>query len=173
VLFALLGLFLNQPRALGYTYPGEANNLLYNSSLDCQGQKLPGWYLSEDCTLDVGGGIALSANAQLQPYLIPVQGGKSYVLELHAEEGENLTATWSWSDEGHNPLPGQFSQTWKKPSQGGDANWLVALWNDQFSQTSKNRSQILVDKRAAPPAAAYLQEWPKLDSPTKRKRLGR
>ncbi|MEI6045264.1 MAG: hypothetical protein WCS37_13015, partial [Chloroflexota bacterium] len=136
-LFALVNLLTIQPHLLPYVYfPGETSNLIYNGRLQCQGEKLPGWYLSEPCqTSPYGqGGIIIGAKATLQPYLIPVQGGKVYN-QMIVTDATDLSVTWNWSEEGHNPLPGEFSRHW---------NNLTGV-------------HYLNDWRAAPPGAAYLQ----------------
>jgi len=137
LLFTLLGLSLDNfnptSYASAYFSSGNSNNLLYNSKLACQGQKLPGWYLSEACRpATPEGGIKLNPKATVQAYLTPVQGGKLYQLKVQAVAIENFEVRWSWSDEGHNPLPGEFSNSWP---------------NGAF----------VADKRAAPPGASYLQ----------------
>jgi peptidoglycan/xylan/chitin deacetylase (PgdA/CDA1 family) len=138
IVFCLLGLALNSPFKPAYGAPDSANsnNLLYNPKFEqCQNGKLAGWYSAVKC-ISQDKGSRFAPNSQLQPYLIPVQGGESYTFRLSLnEKATNLTITWAWSDEGHNPLPGQVSYNWPELTP----------------------EKPLSDVRAAPPGAVYLQ----------------
>ncbi len=111
------------------------NDLLLNGKMDCQAGVITGWYLDDQylkCPAD--GKPFLTNKHQLQPYLIPVQGGKVYELQL-ATDGGPSRVDWLWLDDGQHPvqLPG-----------GESRSDLCSICRYH-------------DRRAAPPGSAYLR----------------
>ncbi|HEX2911809.1 MAG TPA: hypothetical protein VH186_13455 [Chloroflexia bacterium] len=113
----------------------EANNLIYNSQLQCENQTIAGWYLG-DTVPACASPLNLKAGQTLQPYLIPVQGGKLYTLQFEASGQGQLE--WHWTDDSHQPVV--INDSPFTPSFG-------EAWNKGSFK----------DSRAAPPGAAYLQ----------------
>lgn len=135
VAFILLGLGL--AAMVGPVRPAFAesgsNNLIYNGQLGCENGTRAGWYL-QGAPLSCGAGpLKIAPGQKLQPYLIPVQGGKLYQLQFEAQGSGQLE--WLWSAEpaiiDRLKFTNNFSQSWQ--------------------------SGAFKDSRAAPPGVAYLQ----------------
>ncbi len=133
-LFILLGLLLSV--SSGEIRPAFAesgsNNLLYNGTLKCENGKRAGWYLQGE-PLGCSGPLKIQADQKLQPYLIPVQGGKLYQLQLETEGAGQVE--WLWAAE--------------------PATLDGFIFSNAFSQGYQ--AGAFKDSRAAPPGAAYLQ----------------
>jgi peptidoglycan/xylan/chitin deacetylase (PgdA/CDA1 family) len=92
------------------------NNLFSNATVNPQN----GWFITKN------------GNRQnLMPYLIPVQGGKSYTLSFNATNAANLKVVWRWDDEAHQGLQA-FEKSYSKPSN-------------------------FIENLASPPGSTYLQ----------------
>ncbi len=109
------------------------NNLLYNPRLECENSLRAGWYLQSGPLTCDSGSLNLKAGQRLQPYLVPVQGGKVYHLGFQASGGGRLE--WLWSAE-----PATIDGL--KFTNSSSQDW---------------KSGLVEDNRAAPPGAAYLQ----------------
>ena len=134
LLTALLG---TNTSAQAVTNARYGNNLLYNPQLiaDAKTTNVEGWQIYGNATPLTPHGLTLTGAMTLKPFLVGVQGGKSYNLSLTAKglPSAGLEVEWAWSDEGHLPM-----QAWKQDYVLRD-------------------NQTIHDSRAAPPAAAYLQ----------------
>ncbi len=111
-----------------------ASNLIYNDQLSCENGLRAGWYLGEEPFRCTGGEVAaLKPGQSVQPYKLPVQGGKVYRLRLEGQGTGRIE--WRWMAE---------------PVLIDGAKFLGTLSRDW-------KGGAYQDSRAAPPGAAYLQ----------------
>ena len=135
-LLILLGVILTllaSPGRPAFAANGN-NDLLTNGSLQCQGATVSGWYLGKQpLVCPASGKLTLTSGQQLQPYLVPVQGGKVYQVQFDSALPGQLS--WLWLDDGQHAI--QLA--------GGEST-------SNFCNGCNYR-----DQRAAPPGAAYLR----------------